>query len=305
MEIDINSYLEKFKGVPFNYIINYGNAGDCLIASGTFQVFDSIGLQYHIKDREKFNYNDKVVIYGGGGNLGHMKNDSARILKKLNKEAKHITILPHTIKDIDELLTTFGSNVDIICRERKSYEYVKQVAVNANVFLCDDMAINLDITSINSKDFTLIDKINISASYLANKLNISKSQVPTKDGIFKMWLINSKIKQLLKSNNKSKTLFAYRKDGEKTNIEIPNDNIDISEELTISSSEKRITQYNSKIFLKFIDNFDVIHTNRLHVCIGAALLNKEVHFHGCNYFKCKAVYEYTLKDKFSNITWYN
>jgi hypothetical protein len=46
-----------------------------------------------------------------------------------------------------------------------------------------------------------------------------------------------------------------------------------------------------------------VHTNRLHVAIGAMKLGKSVKLYGNNYFKIRAIYDYSIKDKYQNVEW--
>lgn len=97
----------------------------------------------------------------------------------------------------------------------------------------------------------------------------------------------------------------FRLDSEKTEIKIPNDNNDISQSLRegISNNTSNINIINStcdKVFL-YLSNYEEINTNRLHVAIAGILLNKKVNLYPNSYWKNKAIYEYSIKDKYSNI----
>ncbi len=48
-------------------------------------------------------------------------------------------------------------------------------------------------------------------------------------------------------------------------------------------------------------SFRTIHTNRLHVGIAAALLNKDVRLYANDYFKIRAIYEASLQPYFANV----
>ena len=55
--------------------------------------------------------------------------------------------------------------------------------------------------------------------------------------------------------------------------------------------------------LSIINKYEVVSTNRLHVCIGAALLNKEVNLYPNSYYKNESIYLMSLKDKFPKVKW--
>lgn len=55
-------------------------------------------------------------------------------------------------------------------------------------------------------------------------------------------------------------------------------------------------------FIEAIDQFETIHTNRLHVGIASALLGKKVNLYANDYFKIRAIYESSIKPYFPNVT---
>lgn len=87
-------------------------------------------------------------------------------------------------------------------------------------------------------------------------------------------------------------LNAFRNDVESIKINIPADNIDISQN---GYAKKPLDQ-----LLHTISPYSVVNTDRLHVAIAATLLGKEVNLFANSYYKNKAVYEYSLK-KYPNI----
>jgi hypothetical protein len=98
--------------------------------------------------RDAKSYAGKSIIYGGSGNIRLMKKFSARFTSRILREVERLIILPHAIKDVDPLLVEFGPNVDIICREWRSYEYVKIRISRVQIFLADDMTIGLNTSEL-------------------------------------------------------------------------------------------------------------------------------------------------------------
>jgi exopolysaccharide biosynthesis predicted pyruvyltransferase EpsI len=115
------------------------------------------------------------------------------------------------------------------------------------------------------------------------------------------WITRAK----LKFRTSRKQLNAFRTDVEKTDIELPADNVDLSAELELSSCDPEIATYTAKLLLTELDKYEVVRTNRLHVAIGAMLLGKKVELHGNNYYKIRAVYEYSIKGTFTNVKWFD
>lgn len=90
------------------------------------------------------------------------------------------------------------------------------------------------------------------------------------------------------------TGYFFRTDEESASkINIPSENRDISLE------KRHLTDIAP--FFDAINHFSVIHTDRLHVSIAAALLKKEVHLYPGSYFKNKAVYLSSLQGHFKNV----
>lgn len=57
-------------------------------------------------------------------------------------------------------------------------------------------------------------------------------------------------------------------------------------------------------FLSAIAAFSIIHTDRLHVAIPAALMGREVHLYPGRYFKNGAVYRSSMHGRFSNVVFH-
>jgi exopolysaccharide biosynthesis predicted pyruvyltransferase EpsI len=96
--------------------------------------------------------------------------------------------------------------------------------------------------------------------------------------------------------------YFYRTDIEKTGITLPESNIDISREYmdwdccrTIEGINKAAQQ-----MFEHVSRYQEIHTNRLHVAITGAILNKNVNMYNNSYWKNEQVYKYTMH-KFNNV----
>ena len=142
LKTDIKDFLKKYIGRKIKYIPNPGHAGDSLIALGTLSVFQELNLDFEICNHTDI-FNNDLLFYGGGGNLVGTYEEARNFLHN-NGKNNEIIILPHTVKSEDETILNLGDNVKIICRERKSYEYVLNLTRHPeNVFLSDDMAFHI------------------------------------------------------------------------------------------------------------------------------------------------------------------
>lgn len=144
-ELNMIDFLTSFQPYKIILIPNPGNGGDSLIAAGTFQLFDSLNLNYQIGDIKKI-YTNQILFYGGGGNLVGLYKNAENFLQQ-NLEANKVVILPHTIKDCPKLLEVIDRNpqTTIICREKKSYNYIRNTLSQPHLFLSDDMAFYLNV----------------------------------------------------------------------------------------------------------------------------------------------------------------
>jgi len=82
------------------------------------------------------------------------------------------------------------------------------------------------------------------------------------------------------------SLYAFRTDEESRLKLLPAPNYDIS---------AMGREYHHSLLLDILSNFNQIYTDRLHVAIAGALLDKQVHLFRNNYHKIQAVYDYSLR----------
>lgn len=95
---------------------------------------------------------------------------------------------------------------------------------------------------------------------------------------------------------------AFRLDLEKTDIQIPRGNKDISNDFMFKQNtlnEDYINISTNNMF-SYLCKFDTINTNRLHVAIAGSLLGRKVNLYANSYFKNKAVFDFSIKNKFPN-----
>lgn len=138
-EIDIRKFLLKYNDQEIVYVPNPGNAGDSIIAYGTIQLLNELGLNWKMGNINT-TYMNKIIFYGGGGNFVELYG-SCRIFISKNCNNNKIILLPHTINSNTDLLKNLDNNVIIICREKISYAHVHGIVKHKeNVYLSKDMA---------------------------------------------------------------------------------------------------------------------------------------------------------------------
>lgn len=284
------------------YYPNPGNAGDSLIACATYQFFDRHNINYETVLDPEFDSTGKTIVYAGGGNFGGSNSRVARFIIKYKDFAKNIVILPHTIFGAEDLLSTLGNNCYLFCRENVSYEHVKTHATDANVYLHHDMVFTSEIRKLMNPT-----KKAILTHYFIKE--ITKRLANKKDDFglglngFMTYSAFSIKQKLGFYNDTHNILYGFRTDVERTDIKLPEGNLDLSAILELSSCEPNLSQTSCSAFLSEIDKYDEVHTNRLHMAIAAAMLGKRVKLFSNNYYKIKAIYDYSLKNIYTNIEW--
>jgi exopolysaccharide biosynthesis predicted pyruvyltransferase EpsI len=290
-ESPIKDYLSSLpRNERLYYFANPGNAGDAMIALATYQLFHELGFDYCVVNiSQPFDPLGKTVVYGGGGNLVEYYGSARKIIQKYHSHVKKLVILPHTINANEDLLGELGANVDVICREEVSYAHVRKFAPGANVLLMDDIAFSLDMKNIARRMF----------------IPLKRQLLPFLPRDFLRTILMS-LKQLsgkILESGDWKTLNAFRKDLEGTRSVFPRDNVDLSNLFGHLAASETAAYYVTHRILRVINHYQRVRTDRLHVCIAAAKLGKKVEFFPNNYYKCEAVYQYSMSDQYPNVHW--
>ncbi len=295
--VDIPDYLRQFRNEKVIYYPNPGNAGDALIARATHEVFRKNRLRYEVMTHYD-SVHDAVMVYGGGGNFVDYYDHCANFISHFHRRAKKLVILPHTISGHADLLGALGSNVDIFCRDDFSFAYASRAAGKANVYLAEDMALHLSIDKKKIHPLSW-DSVRCFASkkIWRNSRTIGKTLFEVSRRLQRSFAVQGK-----------RELNCFRDDAEKTDIELPVGNVDLSAILMFDFcqviGDRNLSRLISNLLLYFLNMGDEINTNRLHHCIGAALLGKKVNFYPNSNFKNERVYVTSLKNRFPNISWH-
>jgi exopolysaccharide biosynthesis predicted pyruvyltransferase EpsI len=268
-------------GQVVHWYPNPGNAGDSLIAAATESVFRKQGLDFQtICDPGSFDSRGKFVCYGGGGNLISHYEKARWFLQKHHESAARLVILPHTVEGNEDLLATLSSRVTIICREHISYAYCHAAAPYADVLAADDLALSLDPQYLS--------RLKVISSALAERQAYASFRRIFRD--------------FLKSFHGETELTAWRSGPERHPERKEPPQGDLSKMFSLNaigvpSKSRTLNKFrlSAYFFLRSIEQFSLIRTDRLHLAIGAAILGKEVELYGNSYYKNRAVYDFSLK----------
>ena len=298
-----NLISDKIKELKnFYFLPNKGNLGDTFIANSEFQIFNyykdvlHINLYDYTNLKTPFNF-----VYGGGGMFVELyKEEHSKIFNIFkNKFMKQCIILSESFHDVPELIKIIDDRFTIFCREKKSYDYLINAKTKAKIYLADDMAFATDTNFYYNTGFTNKQINNLKENL--NKYSINETRTILNDYFIRYSVTYNKIKDILSfiKPNEIKTAFLLRKDSEsRIQNEIIKNSFDLSNCGGIgekTSLNNAYVQILSELFLSAIDCADAIVTDRLHIGISAALLNKEVFLFDNNYGKLSGVYEQSMK----------
>ena len=307
--LDTATYLAGLKSEPepLIYVPNTGNAGDSLIGHATFQLFDQLDLDYRsLINFENTDPSNRVVICAGGGNLVPLYNATERVLRWASGRARKIIVLPHTIRGNEDLLAELGPEVDLICREDDSLQHVRDCISSAQCFIANDMALSLDAQELVSREPQRQSPI-----WLYARKSIAKvfrpSVAKTAPCPWKLRrgkrMMATRHAELGPGSESGGELYAFRNDVEKTSMKLPENNIDVAQVFSHGTKNPLVCHYGSYHMMRYLNTFDVINTNRLHVSIAGALLGKQVRLWPNSYGKNQAVYDYSMLKQYPNVEW--
>lgn len=94
-----------------------------------------------------------------------------------------------------------------------------------------------------------------------------------------------------------------RTDVERTDHDVPPVNVDASRIFEHGVFPPSRARKATVFLLAYLSHFERIFTNRLHLGILGALLGKEVRFYPNSYYKNRAVYRFSMAERFPNVSW--
>lgn len=150
--------LATSQSQPIDVLIPGGNKGDGLIYQGAFQLFSECNLNY--TKHEKIVRNcasrdcDTLLILGSGGFSKYYHSMPERI-QTLSSAYNKIFVLPSTfdvsVGLVKNFLINLPDNISLFCREERSYNNVKSILRDREVFLDHDTALFMDYSPWKNK----------------------------------------------------------------------------------------------------------------------------------------------------------
>jgi exopolysaccharide biosynthesis predicted pyruvyltransferase EpsI len=261
------------------FIPGYGNAGDALIASGTYNFFGQIGFEPILKSRKSLSIGEPfdIIVLGGGGGFFVSQWVDTKFLQDMISNSKKIVFLPQSVSNCNDQLQLLRCDDQLILREKKSYDYCVSLNLKCSVHLDHDMALFYDENAFK----------NI-------KGKKSLSVFGKRD--FRFWLfyffnyVNSRFRR---------ELIAMRTDSESVQkIYKPRYFLDISNSTFVTAGFDDVDSvHNSAVRLKkLVELYDEVITDRLHIAIAGFLLGKKVKILDQNYGKISEVSKFSELD---------
>lgn len=291
---DVRDCLRALPAQEIRYHPNPGNGGDALIALATWRIFDELRLRVRLW-HEGDDSRGAVLVYGGGGNLVPTYGAAAGFVARHHRSAARLLVLPQTIDGHDALLGELGPNVDLLCRERTSFARCRRLAPRANVRLVEDLSLSLDARELLASPAPAF-------APGAEQAALERSARALRRRRRVLAAVAAAHRVLVGGE---RVLRCFRSDRERIRAPRPLANIDLSLAVPfeLAMEQRANVARTAWEMLAFLDPFDRIETDRLHVAIGAALLGKHVGFHPNRYWKNRAVFEDSLAPRFPRVQW--
>lgn len=247
-----------------------GSAGDSLRQAATYQLFRDLDIEFSLLS-ETESVDDAVVVIGGGGNLVPAFSSARKALLRTAKAARHVIVLPHTVRGNEELLEDLGPEVEIYCRDPESYVHVLAHRSRARAQLAHDMAFRIDIDRLRSSGAAAQ-----AAALLAEKL-------PARP-----------IVQLMTEAGHA---FVFRAGTKRIR---PKSSVDISS-LLKTGTGPHDAEIGALALLSHLETVKEIYTDRLDVGIAGAILGKRVCLYDDSDGIVASVYRHSLHTDFPNV----
>lgn len=267
MRTDLEAFLNQFAGETVLFVPNEGNVGDCLIFASTLDALSKASINVEVADNGA-DFRNRTVFLGGGGNLVGLYRGMRETIEACRAQAARIILLPHTIRGNVDLIRSFDDRVTIWCRDVRSFEHVATLNPSLDCRLGHDMAFHCDI---------------------ARLLNDRKCNE------FGPRLLNTGLERHRTSLDKlsrAPVVRFMRTDREALSSRI-NTDLDVSRAFG-SVTDVETSKLAAWCFLKTISIAKRVTTDRLHVAIACALLQKECELVDNSYNKNREIYAHSL-----------
>lgn len=268
--------LEARAPGALKYIPNQGNAGDALIAAGSWQFFEDCQIAPQFTTTRNIGAGD-TVIYSGGGNLVPEYNNCRDFLERcLEVDVAHALVLPHSIRGHEALLQRLDARFTLVCRDLASLARVTATETRAEVMFAPDMALYIDSERLFAQ-CRHYQGLGLWARFARH------GQLHT----YVRWRIA--LRRLRPAQGGS--ISVMRADAEATLAEPGDPRGDVSNFYGSLYGFREESDLVSRDLLALLKPAGRVRTNRLHVGVAAALMGCEVRYLDNSYGKIRALYD--------------
>jgi hypothetical protein len=261
------------------FLPNPGTLGDALINAATIQGFERAGIGFSVFSSISAHDDSFVYVYGGGGNLVPYYDNCVGVLRDLSLVGAEVIVLPHSCfgSAAAEVIASFGGKLSVWARERVSFNFLSLVSGGFSFGLGHDLALGLDLSDKRLHSFLVFDRLAGLAGVGVGELLAFRSDCEAIGGCVVDLVANVDLSNILGFSSRDSLGF------------------------DISFLDVKVLFNCVSWFLAYIRLFGVVRTDRLHVAVGALLLGKKVFFSDNSYGKCKAVYDFSLRERFGGL----
>ncbi|MBT9566923.1 MAG: glycosyltransferase [Thiobacillus sp.] len=267
--------LNAESGGALKYVSNQGNAGDALIAAGSWQFFEDSQIAPQYVTARAIGAGD-TVIYSGGGNLVPEYDNCRDFLETcLQVGVARALVLPHSIRGHEALLKRLDARFTLVCRDHESLARVQATGTRAELMLAPDLALYLDPERLfaqcrhykHAGVWARFARHGQLVSYLRWRMALRRLRPQP-----------------------GRTLSVLRADAEATLAEPGNASGDIPNFYGSHYRFRAESDLVSRDLLHLLKPAAQVRTNRLHVGVAAALMGREVRYLDNSYGKIRALY---------------
>jgi exopolysaccharide biosynthesis predicted pyruvyltransferase EpsI len=279
---DVGALLTYHHGT---YVANPGNLGDALITAG---LESGLGRAWSRQvPASRYLGKERTVVYSGGGNLVGLYDDCQRTIERfMMHEGGTFVLLPHTVRNCDSLISRLDSRFTFYLRDVPSYEYVTQLNPRVTCYLAHDLALLLN--RAHAAQLMRLVPLRLAGSlirprsrfrHFARAIHAFYRRAP-----------RSAEARLFRSDAEARHTIWKRRD-------LAPSAFDISALYVSAYRTCHESLLAAGMLLRFLDRYEVIHTDRLHVSIAAAILGKRVLLHDNSYGKNRDVFHMSLTNR--------
>ena len=260
----------------FYYVPNEGNAGDALIAAGSWQFFEDAGLAPGYGRVRDLRAGD-AVVYAGGGNLVPEYASCRRFLERcLEVGVASALVMPHSIRGHGALLARLDRRYTLVCRDLATLERVRHSGTRAQLVFAPDMALYLDVPRL----FARCGRYRGAVFW---------ARMAHHDRLLPYWRWRRALARRVPPPHGR--VDVMRVDLEATASQPGDAHWDVSNLYGSTYPLREESDLVARDFLRFFGHVRALRTNRLHAGVAGALMGCEVTYLDNSYGKVGAVYE--------------